>query len=102
MAARLQESHGFMGALAAFSGLTEPSVAAGLEIARQTGAARILVVPCFLFSGNLLKDLHKEVAAATADAQTEFLVATHLAGHPLLEDALMERILEKPSDCARA
>ncbi|PCJ57697.1 MAG: hypothetical protein COA65_09055 [Rhodospirillaceae bacterium] len=117
MAARLQESHGFMGALAAFSGLTEPSVAAGLEIAQQTGATRILVVPCFLFTGKLLKNLHKTVRTAAANTQavgtpptgtqTEFLVTAHLEGHPLLENALMERILEiqpleKPSGCARA
>jgi len=117
MAACLQESHGFMGAVAAFSGLTKPSVAAGLEIAQQTGATRILVVPCFLFTGKLLKNLHKTVLTAAENTQTvgapptgtqtEFLVAAHFFGHPLLESALMERILErqtleKPSGCARA
>ncbi len=105
MAERLRESHGFAGALAAFSGLAEPSTTAGLKIAQQAGAARILVVPCFLFAGKLLENLKKAVKTAATGTPTvgtppEFLVAAHLFGHPLLEDALMAKLLEKPSEDA--
>ena len=106
MARRLQERLGFAGALAAFSGLAAPSVTEGLEIARQAGATRILVVPCFLFAGNLLTTLHKTTIAATeagreGNAAIEILVTAHLFGHPLLEEAMVAHILDMPFDCGR-
>ncbi|MCE2509424.1 MAG: hypothetical protein J4G10_00340 [Alphaproteobacteria bacterium] len=99
MADRLKAEFGFMAALAAFNGLAEPSVEAGLREAARSGAKCVLVVPYFLFTGKLLKELHaKTKAAAAKNADVAFHVTGHLAGHPLLEEFLLDRVGELAGD----
>lgn len=95
MATRLKATLGFAGALAAFSGLAEPSVEKGLREAVRSGAKRVFVVPYFLFTGKLLKKLHAETErTAQQNPGVAFHVTAHLFGHPLLEEFLLDRVGE--------
>ncbi len=99
MAMRLKTELGLAEALAAFSGISEPSMEAGLRLAAQSGAKRVLVVPYFLFTGKLLKKLHTETeTVASENAKIEFHVTKHLFGHPLLEEFLLDRVRELTED----
>lgn len=95
IAGRLKAELGFGETLAAFSGLARPTLKEGLERARRSGAPRVVVVPYFLFTGKLVKQLRAEVeAVAAANGDVEWLLASHLFGHPLLEEAACDRIAE--------
>jgi sirohydrochlorin cobaltochelatase len=95
LALKLREVLGMAKADIAFAGIAEPNVADGLDQAAQRGFSRVIVLPYFLFTGVLMKRIH----ALTADTAREypdiqFLVARHLADHPLVVETVVDRILD--------
>lgn len=95
LALKLRQALGLAKADIAFAGIAEPDIAHGLNQAAQQGFSRVIVLPYFLFTGVLVKRIH----ALTADAvraypTTQFLVARHLADHPLVIGTVVDRILD--------
>lgn len=91
----LWEGLGFGWAETAFSGVAQPSVDAALARVTRLGFRRIIVFPYFLFTGILVKRIYTQTdAAAAAHPDTEFVKAGYLNDHPLVLDALAERIAE--------
>jgi sirohydrochlorin cobaltochelatase len=79
----------------AFSGVTDPRVDAALERVVRLGFRRIIVFPYFLFTGVLVKRIYAQAdAAAAAHPDVEIVKAPYLNDHPLVLDALAERIDE--------
>jgi sirohydrochlorin cobaltochelatase len=79
----------------AFSGVTEPRVDAALDRAVRLGFRRIIVFPYFLFTGVLVKRIYEQAdAAAAAHREIEIVKAPYLNDHPLVLEALSERIDE--------
>ena len=95
LARKLGEALGIAKAEIAFAGIAEPDVEDGLAQAARQGFPRIIVLPYFLFTGVLVKRIHaltEDTARRHPDIQ--FLVARHLADHPLVVEAVVDRILE--------
>lgn len=91
----LGERLGFGGAEAAFAGIAEPRVAAALQRAAGLGFDRIIVFPYLLFAGVLAARIAAETAIAAAKCPgVAFVKAGHLGDHPLVLDALAERVGE--------
>ena len=91
----LWEGMGFGWAETAYSGVTFPLVAPGLEHAARLGYRRVVVFPYFLFTGVLVKRIRsqtEEVAARHPDI--EFRHADWLGHHPLVVDTFVDRIAE--------
>lgn len=82
----------------AYSGVTAPRVDAALERAVRLGFRRIVVFPYFLFTGVLVKRIYAQAdAAAAAYPEVEIVKADYLNDHPLVLDALAERLAEIPA-----
>jgi sirohydrochlorin cobaltochelatase len=95
LARMLGEGLGFGWAAAGYSGVTEPKVAAALERAARLGFARITVFPYFLFTGVLVKRVYAAMAEAAArHPEIEFLAADYLKHHPMVIEALVDRLAE--------
>ena len=95
LARRLGEEMGFGQASMGFAGSAAPNVAAALEAAAERGCARVVLLPYFLFTGVLVKRVLAalaEIAARTP--RVEFIAAEHLKDHPLVIEALAERLAE--------
>lgn len=91
----LRERMGFAAAECAFSGVAHPRVDAALESAARRGFRRIVVFPYFLFTGVLVKRVYAHAGAVAACfPEIEFIKAGHLCDHPLVVDALAERVSE--------
>src|SRR5262249_4121233 len=91
----LWEGMGFGWAETAYSGVTQPRVDTGLARATRLGFKRIVVFPYFLFTGVLVKRIYEQTdAVAAAHPEIEFVKASYLNDHPLVLDALAERIGE--------
>lgn len=91
----LWEGMGFGWAETAYSGVTFPLVEPGLEHAARLGYRRIVVFPYFLFTGVLVKRIHAATDAVAARHRgIEFVKADYLNDHPLVLDALDDRIGE--------
>jgi sirohydrochlorin cobaltochelatase len=79
----------------AYSGVTSPRVDAALDRAVRLGFRRIIVFPYFLFTGVLVKRIYEQAdAAAAAHPEVEIIKADYLKDHPLILDALAERLAE--------
>jgi sirohydrochlorin cobaltochelatase len=79
----------------AYSGVTSPRVDAALDRAARLGFRRIIVFPYFLFTGVLVKRIYEQAdAAAAAHPEIEIVKADYLSDHPLVLDALAERVAE--------
>jgi sirohydrochlorin cobaltochelatase len=95
IARMLWEGMGFGWAEAAFSGVAHPRVSAALGRAVRLGFGRIVVFPYFLFTGILVKRIYAEMDEVAAEFPAiEFVRAPHLNDHPLVLDALAERVAE--------
>src|SRR5215470_12876395 len=95
VARMLWEGMGFGWCEVCYSGVTFPLVAPGLEHAVKLGYRRIVVFPYFLFTGVLVKRIYSiadEMAAR--HPEIEFLKASYLNDHPLVLDALADRVEE--------
>ncbi len=95
LALKLREALGMAKADIAFAGIAEPNVADGLDRAARQGFSRVVVLPYFLFTGVLTKRIHALAAdTASKHPDVQFLVARHLANHPLLIETVVDRILD--------
>ena len=95
LARRLGEDMGFGQAAAGFAGSAAPNVAAALEAAAERGCARVVLFPFFLFTGVLVKRVQAALAETAARyPRIDFIAAEHLKHHPLVIEALAERLGE--------
>lgn len=95
IARMLWEGMGFAWAEAAFSGVAHPRVAAALRRSAGLGFKRVVVFPYFLFTGVLVKRIYTETDAVAAEHPgIGFAKAAYLGDHPLVLDALAERVAE--------
>ena len=95
IARMLWEGMGFAWAEAAFSGVAHPRVAAALRRSARLGFKRVVVFPYFLFTGVLVKRIYAETDAVAAEHPgIGFAKAAYLGDHPLVLDALAERVAE--------
>ncbi|RMF94153.1 MAG: sirohydrochlorin chelatase [Nitrospinota bacterium] len=86
---------GFGQAIACYLGVASPRLPEALTWGIGLGYPRILVFPFLLFTGVLEKRVRQVVATfAGQHAHVEFLLAPYLYGHPLLIEALQERVDE--------
>ncbi len=93
IARMLGEGMGYGWTEIAYSGVTYPLVAPGLEHAIKLGYKRIIVFPYFLFTGILIQriyDITDQIAAQSPDI--EFLKAGYLNAHPLVVDTFVDRV----------
>lgn len=95
LAHHLVECMGFGQAATGFAGTAEPNVAAALQDAAERGCARVLLFPYFLFTGVLVKRVQQAMAETAARfPRIEFVAAEHLKHHPLVIEALAERVAD--------
>jgi len=95
IARMLWEGLGFGWAEVAYSGVAHPRVDTALDRAARLGFRRIVVFPYFLFTGVLVKRIYAATdAAAERFPDIDFVKAAYLRDHPLLLDALVERVGE--------
>ncbi|HEX5319255.1 MAG TPA: sirohydrochlorin chelatase [Stellaceae bacterium] len=95
IARMLWEGMGLAWAEAAFSGVAHPRVAAALRRSARLGFKRVVVFPYFLFTGVLVKRIYAETDAVAAEhPEIDFAKAAYLGDHPLVLDALAERVAE--------
>jgi sirohydrochlorin cobaltochelatase len=95
VARMLWEGMGFGWAEIGFSGVAFPRTGPALERAVKLGFKRILVFPYFLFTGVLVKRIHAETdEVAARHPEIEFIKVDYLKDHPLVLDALYDRVLE--------
>jgi len=80
----------------AFLSRGEPDLLQGVRICVEQGADRILLCPCFLFTGaHVRQDLPAEMARiATLFPGLEWAVGEPLGIHPKLAEIVCERIVE--------
>ena len=91
----LWEGMGFGWAETAYSGVTFPLVEPALEHAARLGYRRIVVFPYFLFTGVLVKRIHDDTGRVAArHPDIEFVTAPYLGDHPLVLDAVTDRVQE--------
>lgn len=91
----LWEGRGYAGVETAFVSLASPGVAEGLERCARLGAHKVVVLPCFLFTG-ILPDRVRQQAEEWAAARPEIRVrsAEVIGPDPELLDLVLERYEE--------
>lgn len=95
VARMLWEGLGFGWTEVAYSGVTSPRVDEALARVVHLNFRRIIVFPYFLFTGVLVKRIYAQAdAAAAAHPEVEIVKAPYLSDHPLVLDALAERLGE--------
>jgi sirohydrochlorin cobaltochelatase len=91
----LGEGLGFGWSEIGFSGVAHPRVGPALDRVVRLGFRRIIIFPYFLFTGVLIKRIHAEVAEAQARyPDFEMVKAEYLRDHPLVIEALADRVEE--------
>lgn len=79
----------------AFSGITWPTVAEGLQRCLVYGVNRVLVLPYYLYTGILVKRIVETVAEMAAmHPECDFRVAQHI-GQDIRLDILAQRMIEQ-------
>jgi sirohydrochlorin cobaltochelatase len=79
----------------AFMGVTNPLVDEGIERCIKLGAAKVIILPYFLFTGILMKRLEKMMAQlAEQYPQIDFQLAGYFGYHPKLQTILKDRVEE--------
>jgi len=89
----LNEQLGFGWADTVYSGVTYPSIGAGLEMLMKLGFKRIVVAPYILFTGRLIKRITNyinEVKSKYPDV--EIIQSQYLKDHEKVIDTFVERI----------
>jgi sirohydrochlorin ferrochelatase len=81
---------------AAFLEINAPSIPEGIDLAVETGAERILLLPYFLHLGNhVRKDLPRFMEEGRRrHPGAEILLGAHLGFHPRLVEVAEERLIE--------
>jgi cobalt/nickel transport system ATP-binding protein len=91
----LWDSRGLATVEPAFVSLARPDVAAALERCRLLGAARIVVVPYFLFTGVLVDRIAAQVAEwAAAHPDVDARPGPHLGADPRIARLVVDRYHE--------
>lgn len=91
----LWEGLGFGWGETAYSGVTFPLVEPALEQVSKLGFRRIVVFPYFLFTGVLVKRIYSQTdEVAGRHPGIEYIKADYLNDHPLVIDAMAERVNE--------
>ena len=89
----VSENMGFGWADTVYSGVTYPSVGAGLEKLIKLGYKRIVVAPYFLFTGRLIKRISGYVdKIAKENTHIEFINTPYLRDHDKVIDAFEVRV----------
>ena len=89
------ENLGFGWSETVYSGVTYPSVGAGLEMALKLGFKKVVVAPYFLFSGRLIDRIYSYVdKVASEHDDIEFYKAAYLRDHEGVIDTFIARIQE--------
>lgn len=79
----------------AFVSLAEPSVPAALDRCRRLGAARVAVVPYFLFTGVLVERIRSQTEEwAAAHPELDVRLGPHLGADPRIAGLVLERYRE--------
>lgn len=91
----LWEGSGYAGVEVAFVSLAAPDVASGLDRCRKLGAEKVVVLPCFVFTGALSRRtrMHAE-GWSRANPGVDVVDAGVLGGTGELADLVMERYRE--------
>lgn len=98
----LQESRGFAQVEAGFVSLARPSVSDVLDRCRRLGAARVMVLPYFLFTGVLVARIHEQAAAwRRAHPHVEVRCAGEIGPDPRVAALVVERYREAVAGTAR-
>jgi len=93
------ENLGFGWCETVYSGVTFPSVGAGLEMAVRLGFKKIVVAPYFLFSGRLIGRIDGYIEkVANENPGVKFMVADYLKDNPHVINTFIARIEELVSD----
>ncbi|MEM5527681.1 sirohydrochlorin chelatase [Gammaproteobacteria bacterium AS21] len=95
----VNENMGFGWADTVYSGVTYPSVGAGLEQLIKLGFKKIVIAPYFLFTGRLIKRIYAyidQLAATYPDV--EFVKTPYLNDHQKVIDAFEVRLREIMDD----
>lgn len=91
----VSEGMGFGWTDVVYSGVTYPSVGAGLETLAKLGFKRIVVAPYFLFTGRLIKRINAYVDKVASEiSDIEFIKAPYLNVHEKVIDAFEYRVRE--------
>jgi sirohydrochlorin cobaltochelatase len=91
----VNENMGFGWADTVYSGVTYPSVGAGLERLIKLGFKKIVVAPYFLFTGRLIKRIYAYVDKLAAEnPEIEFIKTPYLNDHEKVIDAFEVRLRE--------
>lgn len=89
------ENLGFGWSETVYSGVTFPSVGAGLNMATRLGFKKIVVAPYFLFNGRLIGRIQGYVEKVQAEhPDIQFSIADYLRDHPKVIDTFIARIEE--------
>jgi len=95
LARMLWEGMGFGWAEVCYSGVTTPLTEEGFARAARMGFGRVVVFPYFLFTGVLVKRIYRHVdEVATAHPGVQFVKAHYLDDHPLVAEAMADRVAE--------
>ena len=91
----VSENLGFGWSETVYSGVTYPSVGAGLEMAVKLGFKKIVVAPYFLFSGRLIERIYAYIdKVASEHSNVTFYKAKYLRDHDGVIDTFISRIQE--------
>lgn len=75
-----------------FIGVTQPDLPTGLKRCVRLGAKRIIAIPYFIFTGVLIKRIHRIISEAQAShPEAEMVVGDYLGRHPALLTLIEER-----------
>jgi len=75
-----------------FAAVAEPSLPEALAEAAATAAERIVVQPHLIFRGRVIEEIEREVGRYALSEPGRWVVAPRLGVHPLLVDAIRERV----------
>lgn len=75
-----------------FIGVTQPDLPTGLNRCIRLGAKRIIAIPYFIFTGVLIKRIHRIISEEqTGHPEAEMMVGDYLGRHPALLTLIEER-----------
>ncbi len=80
-------------AVCCFAQVAAPSISEGFKKCVQSHATTVVVFPCLLFSGVVLKGVHEEISVMQRQyPKLSILTAGHFGVHPLLAEIVLEGI----------
>ncbi len=82
-------------AVCCFAEVATPSISEGFERCVQLRATTVVIFPCLLFSGVVLKRIYEEISVMQRRyPELSIRTAGHFGGHPLLAEIVLEGIKE--------